>query len=119
MNDLIHRSDAIKAIQKSTEEYTGFMGMEMYTDEDAIKALMSVPTVDAIPIDYIKRRIAYYTATREYILERYGDCATNDDECDNLLNVLKTGNDCLKDLILVWELAGRLDPDYGEKRKEE
>ena len=55
MSDLIDRSDAIKAIQKSTEEYTGFMGMEMYTDEDAIKALMSVPTEEAIPVEWIEK----------------------------------------------------------------
>ena len=69
---------------------------------------------DVIPIDYIKSRIAY----REFLVERYGDCATKDDKFNDLLNILKHEIDCLKDLILVWELAGRLDPDYGEEREE-
>ena len=43
--DLISRQDAIEAIRKSTEKYNYFMGMENYTDEDAIEAVMSVPTI--------------------------------------------------------------------------
>lgn len=44
-DDLISRQDAIEAIRKSTEKYNYFMGMENYTEEDAIEAVMSVPTI--------------------------------------------------------------------------
>ena len=44
-DDLISRQDAIEAIKKSTEKYNYFMGMENYTEEDAIEAVMSVPTI--------------------------------------------------------------------------
>ena len=44
-NDLISRQDAIEAIRKSTEKYNYFMGMENYTEEDAIEAVKSVPTI--------------------------------------------------------------------------
>ena len=69
---------------------------------------------DAIPVDYIKTQIAY----REFLVERYGDRATNDDEFNNRLNVLKHEIDCLKDLILGWELVERPDLDYEEKMKD-
>lgn len=44
--DLIDRKNAIDAIRKSTEKYSYFMGMENYTDEDAIEAIMSVPSAE-------------------------------------------------------------------------
>lgn len=69
---------------------------------------------DVIPVDYIKSEIAY----REFLVERYGDRATNDDEFNNRLNVLKHEIDCLKNLILGWELVEMPDPDYEEKMKD-
>ena len=44
MSDLIDRQAAIEAIRKSTEKYNYFMGMEEYTDEDAIEAIKAVPS---------------------------------------------------------------------------
>lgn len=39
MNDLISRKTAIDAIRASASKYHGFMGMEMYTDDDAVEAI--------------------------------------------------------------------------------
>lgn len=47
-DDLIKRQDAIDAIHKSTEKYNYFMGMENYTDEDAIEAINTVPASQVI-----------------------------------------------------------------------
>jgi len=44
MDDLISRQAAIDAIRASTSKYTGFMGMEMYTDDDAVEAINGVPS---------------------------------------------------------------------------
>ena len=38
MDDLISRLEAIDAIKASASKYTGFMEMEMYTDDDAVEA---------------------------------------------------------------------------------
>ena len=48
MEDLISRKAAIDAILKSKEkpEFQGFMCMEQYMPEDAIEAIMSVPSVE-------------------------------------------------------------------------
>ena len=54
-NDLISRDDAIDAIRRSTKKYNYFMGMENYTDEDAIEAVMSVPTIVSISEDDIDK----------------------------------------------------------------
>ena len=56
-SDLISRPGAIDAIRKSTEKYAGFMEMEQYTDEDAVDAINSLPSADAvqIPIKLEKR----------------------------------------------------------------
>ena len=43
MSDLIDRQAAIDAIRASTSKYTGFMEMEMYTDDDAVEAIEAVP----------------------------------------------------------------------------
>lgn len=48
MSDLISRQDAIDAIHKSTEKYNYFMGMENYTDEDAVEAINTVPASQVI-----------------------------------------------------------------------
>ena len=44
MNNLISRQAAIDAIRASASKYTGFMGMEMYTDDDAVEAINDVPS---------------------------------------------------------------------------
>ena len=43
-NDLISRKAAIDAIRASTSKYTGFMEMEMYTDDDAVEAIEALPS---------------------------------------------------------------------------
>ena len=45
-DDLISRQAAIDAIRASTSKYTGFMEMEMYTDDDAVEAIEGVPSVE-------------------------------------------------------------------------
>ena len=44
MSDLISRKAAIDAIRASTSKYTGFMEMEMYTDDDAVEAIEDLPS---------------------------------------------------------------------------
>lgn len=44
MDDLIRRKDAVDAIRASASKYTGFMEMEMYTDDDAVEAIEGVPS---------------------------------------------------------------------------
>ena len=44
MSDYISRQAAIDAIRASTSKYTGFMEMEMYTDDDAVEAIEGVPS---------------------------------------------------------------------------
>ena len=43
-DDLISRQAAIDAIRASAKKYTGFMEMEMYTDDDAVEAIESLPS---------------------------------------------------------------------------
>ena len=50
MSDLISRQAAIDAIRASTSKYTGFMEMEMYTDDDAVEAIESLPSAQPEPI---------------------------------------------------------------------
>ena len=50
LNDTISRQDAIDAIRASTSKYTGFMEMEMYTDNDAVEAIEGLPSIDAVPV---------------------------------------------------------------------
>ena len=45
MSDTISRQAAIDAIRASTSKYTGFMEMEMYTDDDAVEAIEALPSV--------------------------------------------------------------------------
>ena len=49
MDDLISRQAAIDAIRASASKYTGFMGMEMYTDDDAVEAINGVPSAQPAP----------------------------------------------------------------------
>lgn len=44
MDDLISKQAAIDAIRASASKYTGFMAMEMYTDDDAVEAINGVPS---------------------------------------------------------------------------
>jgi hypothetical protein len=44
MSDLISRDAAIEAIRASAQKYTGFMEMEMYTDDDAVEAIINLPS---------------------------------------------------------------------------
>lgn len=46
MQDLINRQAAIDAIRESTSKYTGFMEMEMYTDDDAVEAIEALPSAE-------------------------------------------------------------------------
>ena len=48
MSDLISRQAAIDAIRASTSKYTGFMEMEMYTDNDAVEAINGVPSAEPV-----------------------------------------------------------------------
>lgn len=44
MMDLIERQAAIDAIKASASKYTGFMEMEMYTEDDAVAAIEELPS---------------------------------------------------------------------------
>lgn len=46
MSDLISRDAAIEAIRASAQKYTGFMEMEMYTDDDAVEAIIHLPSAE-------------------------------------------------------------------------
>ena len=46
--DLIDRQAAIDAIRASTSKYTGFMEMEMYTDDDAVEAIEDLPSAQPV-----------------------------------------------------------------------
>lgn len=48
VSDLIDRQAAIDAIRASTSKYTGFMEMEMYTVDDAITAVNTVPSAEPV-----------------------------------------------------------------------
>ena len=50
MDDLISRQAAIDALRASTQKYTGFMEMEMYTDDDAVEAIINLPSAQPEPI---------------------------------------------------------------------
>ena len=57
MSDPIDRQVAIDAIRASALKYTGFMGMEMYTDDDAVEAINGVPS--AQPEKEIPKRVLW------------------------------------------------------------
>ena len=44
MSDLISRKAAMDAIRASAQKYTGFMEMELYTDDDAVEAIIHLPS---------------------------------------------------------------------------
>ena len=43
VGDMVYRHAAIDAIRESTLKYTGFMEMEMYTDDDAVEVIKAMP----------------------------------------------------------------------------
>ena len=51
-SDLISRKAAIDAIRASTSKYTGFMEMEMYTDDDAVEAIEALPPAQPAPEEF-------------------------------------------------------------------
>ena len=73
MSDLIDRQAAIDAIRASASKYTGFMEMEMYTDDDAVKAIEAVPA--ASPWHRVEEELPKEAG--EYIVA-YHPCWWND-----------------------------------------
>ena len=67
MNDLISRQAAIDAIRASTLKYTGFMEMEMYTDDDAVEAIEDLPS--AQPEIIHCRDCKYWQDQQEGVIE--------------------------------------------------
>ena len=55
MNDLISRQAANEAIRASTSKYTGFMEMEMYTDDDAVEAIEGLPSAQPYTDEEIQK----------------------------------------------------------------
>ena len=55
MDDLISRQAAIDAIRASTSKYTGFMEMEMYTDDDAVEAIDGLPSAQPYTDEEIQK----------------------------------------------------------------
>ena len=76
MDDLISRQAAIDAIRASTKKYTGFMEMEMYTDDDAVEAIEGLPSAQPdtekicarIKAEAIKRNVEYMKHGDRYML---------------------------------------------------
>ena len=72
--DTISRQAAIDAIRASTSKYTGFMEMEMYTDDDAVEAIEGLPSAQPeqrwIPcserLPEPDERVLVYTVANEY-----------------------------------------------------
>lgn len=61
---LISREDAIEAIRASAQKYTGFMEMEMYTDDDAVEAIEGLPSAQP---EIIHCRDCKHWQSEEYI----------------------------------------------------
>ena len=55
MDDTISRQAAIDAIRASTSKYTGFMEMEMYTDDDAVEAIEGLPSAQPYTDEEIQK----------------------------------------------------------------
>ena len=62
--DLISRQAAIDAIRASTSKYTGFMEMEMYTDDDAVEAIEALPSADR-PQGWVDKAISIIDAMQK------------------------------------------------------
>ena len=68
MDDCIKRKDAIDAIRASTSKYTGFMEMEMYTDDDAVEAINGVPSAHDV-VEVVRcKDCRYWENGRCYLL---------------------------------------------------
>ena len=63
-DDLISRQAAIDAIRASTSKYTGFMEMEMYTDDDAVEAIEALPSADR-PQGWVDKAISIIDAMQK------------------------------------------------------
>ena len=72
--DLINRQAAIEAIRKSTKKYRGFMEMEQYTDDDAIEAVMQVPSAQPD----IRSIIKDMAVDEKYLSQWYQDSVMDD-----------------------------------------
>ena len=64
MDDLISRQAAIDALRASAKKYTGFMEMEMYTDDDAVEAIEGLPSAQP---EIIHCRDCKHWQSEEYI----------------------------------------------------
>ena len=62
-DDTISRQAAINAIRASTLKYTGFMEMEMYTDDDAVEAIEDLPSIQ---LSRIERELHGKTPEEQY-----------------------------------------------------
>lgn len=65
VKDTIYRQDAINAIRASTQKYTGFMEMEMYTDDDAVEAIINLPSAQPEKLTDKEQRIFLSAMGRE------------------------------------------------------
>ena len=74
--DLISRKAAIDAIRASVSKYTGFMEMEMYTDDDAVEAINGVPSAQPEQLTDAEQRIFLAAMGREEKV-----CRQVDEEC--------------------------------------
>ena len=84
MSDLISRKDAIDAIRASTSKYTGFMEMEMYTDDDAVEAIEGLPSAQPEPLTGKEKMIFLAAMAKEenickQIDDEYRDCELYED----------------------------------------
>ena len=91
MSDLIDRQAAIDAIMASTSKYTGFMEMEMYTDDDAVEAIEAVPA--ASPWHRVEDELP--------------------DDTIDVLAVRRYGNDLEKQEVIVAHLSVIMDMKRG------
>lgn len=74
--ELIYKQEAIDAIRASASKYTGFMEMEMYTDDDAVEAIKALPSVDAEPVRHGRWLHEYLSSTSggHYAVIRCSNC---------------------------------------------
>ena len=64
MSDPIDRQAAIDALRASAKKYTGFMEMEMYTDDDAVEAIEGLSSAQP---EIIHCRDCKHWQSEEYI----------------------------------------------------
>ena len=78
MDDLISRQAAIDAIRASTSKYTGFMEMEMYTDDDAVEAIEALPSAQP---EIIRCKDCKWWYGRVTLCDKHGYLTNADDYC--------------------------------------